>query len=156
MDFYANPAVLGGIMTWVAMAGWTLGRWHGEGRAAQPVPLAEQPVPQPPFARRESAPAARLTTGPSLSELHEEMTAYRREQQVLRSLGTDLLPLTVLQAKPHSAACSTDPVIAPTRAAKASVDAACGCPACALSAAAELLPLLVPQPSPASARFTRV
>lgn len=97
MEFLADgPAVLGGIMMSVALGAWTLGRWQGglvlpddhadhshgergETRVMSAVPLAEHPP------HDDTVGAARrtaLTAADSLGQLHAEITAYRRAEQV--------------------------------------------------------------------------
>lgn len=106
MDFYASPALLGGIVASVAMGGWTLGRWQSgtapmtEARIASPVAL------HPPFEWRaadrsdtalakagepfsQAGRSAELDFGLSLSELHAEVSAYRRQQQVFVAVARD-------------------------------------------------------------------
>ena len=111
MEFLADgPAVLGGIMMSVALGAWTLGRWQGglstpEGQIAHAprepeeeraglasVPSDTAQVSDMARAERRSVPAV----ADSLGELHAEISAYRRAEQVLASpegVGLRLSPL---------------------------------------------------------------
>lgn len=111
MEFFADgPAVLGGIMMSVALGAWTLGRWQGgltlpedqtapaphapeEERAGlAPLPSDTAQVAEVVRAERRSA----LAVADSLGELHAEISAYRRAEQVLASpegVGLRLRPL---------------------------------------------------------------
>lgn len=99
MDLSDGPAALGGIMMCVALGAWTLGRWQGGlvvphdggGRAAGDAGDTG-PVLHSALAERQAAPcqqdalAARravLAVADSLGELHAEVSAYRRAEQVL-------------------------------------------------------------------------
>jgi hypothetical protein len=99
MDFLGGPAALGEIAACVALAAWTLGRWRGGELAIEP---AQGPGPagqHPPFEWRVPVPndtgcaipfqhadrAGReiwLETAFSPGELHAEVSAYRRQQNV--------------------------------------------------------------------------
>jgi hypothetical protein len=103
MDISAGPVALGGVLMCVALAAWALGRWQSgispsfdaavkqdaeaaampgedvQDDAAIPRPLAAQ-------ARRHA-----MHTEASLGEVHAEITAYRRAERVLNSLGGDAL-----------------------------------------------------------------
>jgi hypothetical protein len=98
MEFFAHgPAMLGGIMLSVALGAWTLGRWQGG--LALPDDRAA-PAPREPGEARMQATAlpsalaphhdasrtecrAALVVADSLAELHADVSAYRRAQQVL-------------------------------------------------------------------------
>lgn len=121
MDFYASPAMLGGIIACVAISAWTLGRWQ---RAAVPLGEACNPAPQalhaaasqhPPFEWRaadhadaargltggrtsRSGPKVDLDCGLSLGELHAEVTAYRHQQRVFASVARDRLLIDQITA----------------------------------------------------------
>jgi hypothetical protein len=91
MDFSVSPALLGGIMITVALSAWTLGRWQGGAAPTQPpltARLSAMPVsPHQPQARAV-LPSA-LGQGDSLSDLHAEVCAYRRQEQIFASLTAD-------------------------------------------------------------------
>ena len=111
MEFFGDgPAVLGGIMLSVALAAWTLGRWQGgltmpedqtssslrepkEDRAGLAPPLSYATRgPERASVDRRSA----LAVADSLGELHAEISAYRRAQQVLAGPEGDGLRLRPL------------------------------------------------------------
>jgi hypothetical protein len=128
MDISQSPAVLGGIMLWAALGAWALGRWQGglvastEGTAAPASPSARggealvagacgtpdsalsapraapEPVPCQNAARDERRVA--LDGAPCLGELHREITAYRRAEQVLARLDDTVLRLDPLPQTP--------------------------------------------------------
>ena len=110
MELWYGPAALGGIMMCVALGAWTLGRWQGglvmpeEGTTGQaPAPVGEAvPAPRSALAEGPATPcqqdalAARcavLAVADSLVELHAEVSAYRRAEQVLAGTGPDELVL---------------------------------------------------------------
>ena len=112
----SGPAVLGGIMLSVALAAWTLGRWQGglelpddhaahppgapeESRAMSAPPLPER-APHDGPARSESRTA--LAAADSLSQLHAEITAYRRAEQVLTGPEVEGLRLRPLPGDARS------------------------------------------------------
>jgi hypothetical protein len=88
------------------MGAWTLGRWQS-GTVPFPEPRLPAPVAKhPPFEwraadRPDTAPAktgeqmpqagrsAELDFGLSLGELHDEVSAYRQQQQVFASVARD-------------------------------------------------------------------
>lgn len=96
MEFYADPAALGGVVIGLMLAAWLLGRWHGEAadRCGTGEPIAEPPaVPSDRVPRHAPArpcqQAAReerravLEAAAALGEIHADVSAYRRAQQVL-------------------------------------------------------------------------
>lgn len=116
MDLAAGPAALGGIILWVSLAMWALGRSSGtgdgpgassvRGNAAadgagavaegDPFTTPVQPTDSP---RQDAARAERhvaLAAANSLGELHAEISAYRRAEQVLAQLDDDVLRLRAL------------------------------------------------------------
>lgn len=112
MEFFADgPAVLGGILMSVALAAWTLGRWQGglampadatvpsprefgENRMmSAPLQAASAPGEDPARAERRRA----LVAADSLGELHAEISAYRRAEQVLAGPEADGLRLRPLR-----------------------------------------------------------
>lgn len=123
MDISGGPAVLGGIIIWAALGAWALGRWQGglvagpDAMAAPTHPAdagdqpaaagagAADPVPPAACAAPEPAPcqdAARderrvaLDAAPCLGQVHREITAYRRAEQVLAGFDADVLRLDPL------------------------------------------------------------
>lgn len=118
MDIAVGPVALAGIMICTALAGWTLGRWQGglisavADRSPAPVfaaaiaPLrrartVDQPQPWP-DASGTGGRSAELATASSLAQMHEEIIAYRRAQQVLTDLSGDALHLIANQAEVRS------------------------------------------------------
>lgn len=118
MDFSEGPAALGGIMMCVALSAWAFGRWQGNAvaeadrqkrarsvagsnvgkarlrtsflrgaSAATTAARAETPTPKTARIDRTLALGA---VGP-LGELHAEMTAYRRAEQVLAGFDGEWL-----------------------------------------------------------------
>jgi hypothetical protein len=109
MDLSDGPAALGGIMMCVALGAWTLGRWQGglampddaAGRTACDAGDAA-PVLRSAVAERPATPCqqdalearhAALAVADSLGELHAEVSAYRRAEQVLADAKPDELVL---------------------------------------------------------------
>lgn len=109
MDLWDGPAALGGMMMCVALGAWTLGRWQGglavpEDSAGRTLARAGEVAPAPPHSVAEGLPtpcqqealAARravLAVADSLGELHAEVSAYRRSEQVLADARPDELVL---------------------------------------------------------------
>ena len=110
MDLFGGPAALGGIIMCVALAAWTLGRWQGMALStdttcdpagdAQPLSCdhaaAIKDHRPPPIPCQQAAQADRrgaLDVAVSLGELHAEVSAYRRAQQVFAGLASDPLEL---------------------------------------------------------------
>lgn len=106
MDLFADgPAALGGILISVAIGGWTLGRWQGgfaapedaraqtgrEAATAGALPAALHPTPRSDTARAQWGAA--LAAADSLGELHAEISAYRRAEQVFAGPDADGLRL---------------------------------------------------------------
>lgn len=118
MEFLADgPAVLGGIMLSVALGAWALGRWQGgltmpddllapslhepeeEDRAGlASLQSGAAQCPDTVRAERRSA----LAVADSLGELHAEICAYRRAQQVLVGLEGERLRLRPLHEDARS------------------------------------------------------
>lgn len=120
MDIAGGPAALGGVMMCVALAAWTLGRWQGglvtadncgalapdeagpvrQGvAAALPVSAAADPCQHAARAEHKAA----LATASSLGDVHAEISAYRRAEQVLVGLDSDPLTLIAEQRTRHAA-----------------------------------------------------
>jgi hypothetical protein len=113
MDFLADPAVLGGVVMGAVLSGWLMGRRHG---AAALGDQAGLPEPEARFEARATSHdgdmadvtacqhAARaerrqvIEAARSLGELHEEVSAYRRREQVLASALSDGLLVELLPA----------------------------------------------------------
>jgi hypothetical protein len=120
MDFSESPTVLGGIVMWAALAAWALGRWQGglvasDGtkasarpqqplgeaapapeRAAYPTSPTPHPAPCHNAARDERRTA--LAAASCLSEMHAEITAYRRTEHILSRFDEEMLRLEPLPA----------------------------------------------------------
>jgi hypothetical protein len=110
MDIAGGPAALGGIMMGVALAAWSLGRWQGglvscDNRSAAAGEIERVAAGNlelhPPFAvATPCQTAARMernvamATALSLGDMHAEISAYRRAEQVLAGLTSDPLRLT--------------------------------------------------------------
>lgn len=114
MEIFGGPAALGGIIVCVGLLAWMLGRWQGavapagdqQGVAALTAASAQRNrqasahtgsapgVPCQPAAQTERTcpPEAACPIG----DLHAEVTAYRRAQQVLAGLGRDQLDLVLI------------------------------------------------------------
>lgn len=140
MDFMANgPAVLGGMMLTVAMLAWALGRWQGGFSAAEEARKpgereapegAMQAAPQGLEAVHDAARMQRrsaLAAADSLGDLHEEISAYRRAQQVLASAEGDGLGINTLAGDARSECRHLGVMGQPTCAAAEPVRAACAC-----------------------------
>ncbi|WP_285712149.1 hypothetical protein [Erythrobacter oryzae] len=110
MELLADgPAALGAIMLSVAIGSWSLGRWQSGARVSDaPAPGApavggeagEAPMPRAPLRTVAAAPCqddaraerrTALAVADSLGELHAEISAYRRAQQVLAGPDADRL-----------------------------------------------------------------
>jgi hypothetical protein len=108
MNFAGGPAALCGMIMCVALAAWTLGRWQGglvigEAHGTFPSgvagslplgaaglqPLRTAAAPCQAAARAERKVA--LAAAASLGEIHAEISAYRRAEQVLAGLQDDPL-----------------------------------------------------------------
>jgi len=111
MEFLADgPAVLGGIMMSVALGAWTIGRWQGgltipddQISSSHREPEEERASLAPPLSYATQGPATAqadrqiaLAVADSLGELHAEISAYRRAQQVLAGPEGDGLRLRPL------------------------------------------------------------
>ncbi|MFO6446444.1 hypothetical protein ACLBKU_04800 [Erythrobacter sp. NE805] len=113
MEWFGGPAALGGVITGLMLAAWMLGRWQS-GLAPPParretladdVPSSEalsralagqqsdaaDAETSRPLASDERRSA--LAGGASLGELHEQVSAYRRAEQVLADADVEGLQL---------------------------------------------------------------
>lgn len=107
MDLLANPVTLGGLVAFVALGAWAMGRLQGA--VEEPGPARDPHVPQRsdhPFQTVTGGHAlsavpqpdarsqlhASLALADSLGELHAEISAFRRRERVLASLAAELLP----------------------------------------------------------------
>jgi hypothetical protein len=116
LDIAGGPAALGGMMMCVALAAWSLGRWQGglvtdENRRSAAASEADRLVTDNPGIYPSSAPAApcqnaaraerdvELASATSLGDMHAEISAYRRDEQVLAALKSDPLHLIAGQAE---------------------------------------------------------
>lgn len=112
MDIVASPAMLGGLIMTIALGAWALGRWQGAaaaaamalpvgcdrpaGAAVPPIETQQERVPSTPRAAfaspcQQDAADERhlaLAAGFSPGELHAEVSAYRRREQVLASFDS--------------------------------------------------------------------
>jgi len=167
-----GPAALGGMMMSVALGAWSLGRWQGSfavpedagprdtrlrdaGAPDRPGAVAE-PGPQAARAERRSA----LAVADSLGELHAEISAYRRAEQVLAGPDGEGLHLRLHREDARNECRYLGVMGAPTCEVAEPVRAACACGT--RCGKADPLPAAAPaplprlrQPSPA-AGLTRV
>lgn len=179
MELLANgPAALGGIMMSVALGAWSLGRWQGglaaSDDAAPAVPSAsgaggEGPVADAPrhdtgtASCRDAAQAGRrsaLAVADSLGELHAEISAYRRAEQVLAGPEAGGLRLRLYSADERSTCRHLGLMGEPTCGVAGPARTACaGGTRCStadpLPAPAPALGGRLPQPSPTTG-LTRV
>jgi hypothetical protein len=112
MDLAAGPAVLGGVVLGVALGAWTLGRWQGglaapqddsvqDGADRPDIAEATMRAPAPASTRvsvkrRDAARAHRQSAfdNPALlGEVHDEIAAFRRAEQVFAVIERDPLAL---------------------------------------------------------------
>ena len=110
MDIPGGPAALAGMMMCVGLAAWTLGRWQGSamavvdraaaatGEAAARLALAIRPphAPARPSCHCSACASAdyrgeELASASALGAMHEEISAYRRAEQILCDLSSDAL-----------------------------------------------------------------
>jgi len=167
MDFFGGPAALGGIIMCVALGAWILGRWQGIGVPAdgsrdplrdlqspssdhaastqsdRPAPI---PCQQAALAERRGA----LEAAVSLGELHAEVSAYRRAQQVLADLAGDQLDLPAPRSGSRADCRYVGLTGHPTCAMPAAVRRAC-----AVGDGCNAQPLAL-QPSACESDFSRV
>ncbi|RNJ62597.1 MAG: hypothetical protein EDM03_14375 [Porphyrobacter sp. IPPAS B-1204] len=172
MDFFGGPAVLGGIIMCVALGAWMLGRWQGgltpaADQASGAVALMAGAQPDrcdhapdsaaPATPCQQAAQAERrgaLEAAPSLGDLHAEVSAYRRAQQVLTSMGREQLDLVLVPVQAGHDCRYLGVSGQPTCPMPAAVrhGSACGSGCTAFRS----LPQHAVQPSPAVSDFTRV
>lgn len=136
MDIPGGPAALAGMMMCVGLAAWTLGRWQGNamavvdraaavtGEAAARLALAIRPhdAPARPSCHCSACANAdyrgdELASASALGAMHEEISAYRRAEQILCDLSSDALHQIALssgegagECEPASAEGIPDPV----------------------------------------------
>lgn len=171
MDLFGGPAMLGGVMTCIALGAWLLGRWQGgftpgpdepdraalllqtERDAAAPGSGPATATPCRQAARAERCGA--LEAPASLGDLHAEVSAYRRAQQVLADIGRDQLDAVLVTSREEREClymrASGHPACPMPRAPQQG--SGCG-PVCA--APDQPPPQRVVQPSPVVSDFTRV
>jgi hypothetical protein len=174
MEFLADgPAVLGGIMLSVALGAWALGRWQGglalpDHQAApetfepgetrvQAAPVAPQSAPCQDTARAERRTA--LAVADSLGELHAEVSAYRRAQQVLAGPEGDGLRLRPLHEDTRSECRYLGVMGEPTCGVAEPARTACACGTRCSNADPLPLPAMgerLRQPAPPVSGLTRV
>lgn len=134
-----GPAVLGGMMLTVAMLAWALGRWQGGFSASEDPPKpdeseapdgAMQAVPHELEAVHDAARMQRrsaLAAADSLGDLHEEISAYRRAEQVFASAEGDGLGIDMLASDARSECRHLGVMGQPTCAVPEPIRAACAC-----------------------------
>lgn len=172
MDLFGGPAVLGGIIICVALGAWMLGRWQGGLVPSAGLVCAETPVAlngqQEPRDQEHATPAPRtpcqqaaqaerrgaVEAASSLGDLHAEVSAYRRAEQVLVRMEREQLDL-VLVAADAGQECryigiSGQPTCPMPGAVHHGSNCGAGC------AAFRLLPQRAVQPSLCASDFTRV
>lgn len=175
MDVSTGPAALGGMMMCVALASWALGRWQGgvvtvdepgSGDLAGPdavphgtVRLRPAAAPAAPcqHAAREERHVA-LAGAASLGELHAEITAYRRAEQVLARVEGEVLGQLHPQREAGGACRYLGVMGEPTCGISETLREACACgteTGCD-RASAPLRAGIAVQPSPFASGLTRV
>jgi hypothetical protein len=109
MEYLAAPAALWGLISCIALGAWALGRWQGGAGWAANMPVA-LPPPRDPRAAQALAeakpstpvsnPAQRridglhaLDSAISLGDLHDEISAFRRREQIFATLAPGALIL---------------------------------------------------------------
>lgn len=114
MELLDGPAVLGSIIMFATLAAWAFGRVQGglavpeetaapvgerslarPAEAAPPAGSAAASTPCQHAARNERSVA--LAAAPALGDMHEEIAAYRRAQQVFAGMDEDGLRLVPVQ-----------------------------------------------------------
>ena len=173
MDLVEGPAVLGGIIMSVALVAWALGRWQRgfaseDCGAAEPACAGTAPPDMAASVTRMPAPALPVPSAPhtalaerrspdqtaSLGELHAEISAYRRTQQVLATLDSDPLQLTVFPPDQRTDCRYLGLIGEPTCAMAFGARPASGCTSG--SGCAGYSPRVVAQPSAPVSALTRV
>lgn len=114
MDLPGGPAVLGAIIMCVALGAWMLGRWQGSAMSAgkaidagrEALSEPQDPALSPLAHHAPSIPcqqAARderrgaFEPDVSLGDLHAEVSAYRRAQQVLAGIAGEAFEFPALR-----------------------------------------------------------
>lgn len=175
MELLEGPAMLGSIIMFAMLAAWAFGRLQGglavpdeaaapvaEGsfaRRAKPAPApaaasAAAPTPCQHAARNERSVA--LAAAPALGDMHDEIAAYRRAQQVFAGMDDDGLRLVPVQLEGPPNCRFIGLTGEPTCGLSAPARGACapGTPCAADIAPAR--PERAVQPSPARSDWTRV
>jgi hypothetical protein len=165
MDFSGGPAALGGVMMCIALGAWSMGRWQAlrtagddpsgvpGGTAAMRGPALAPVEPCQHAARTERRLA--LPTDDRLGELHVEISAYRRAEQVLAKIEGDVLPLHPAQAEPGRNCRYLGIVGEPTCNIPAAARALCAC-GTGCDQAEAMPSLRAVQPSPTAGDGMRV
>lgn len=178
MDMSMGPAALGGMVMCVALAAWMLGRWQGvtvadeESSASAPAsgeddgrtpawPTAASTAARTPAAPCQHAARAErhvaLDGAASLGEMHAEITAYRRAEQVLVRMEPDVVEQLREQGAVRTACRYLGVTGEPTCGISATLRAACSAgTGCGGELAVPLRPEFRLQPSPFAADLTRV
>lgn len=120
MDLFAYPVTVAGLVSFVALGAWAMGRLQGpvaipgdaaalpgtrlrDGQAHSGV--RANPATETPSALRGAGPnlqgersksISALELVDSLGDLHEEVTAFRRQERVFATLAPDLLLLSAM------------------------------------------------------------
>ena len=106
MDFLADPAVLGGVVMGALLSGWLIGQRHGarviDDFLAMTSPQTESRTDAHPASHDDTGAAVTacqhaaraerrqvIEVARSLGELHAEISAYRRQEQVLAAALND-------------------------------------------------------------------
>lgn len=111
MEVVISPAMLGALVAAIALSAWALGRWQGSATAsmaapefapavisesahapANPSAVPDTPWPASPCQQNAADERRHVVSGiGSLADLHEDISAFRRREQVLASLDPDTL-----------------------------------------------------------------
>lgn len=170
MDYLATPAAWWGLISCVALGAWALGRWQsGAGLAANmPLELPPQRDPQTaptlPEAKSltpESIPAQRrddhlhaLDSAISLGDLHDEISAFRRREQIFATHAPGALLLDQRPIVSQHDGVAKDWACAPVDRAEPACTCGGDCGGSLRTAAASQIKAV--QPSLAWSSFTRV
>lgn len=174
MEQFGGPAALGGVVTGLMLGAWMFGRWQslvgtGEGSngaapEATPLrPLAEQACGErtADAAARQCQVAARaerrvvLENAVAIAQLHEDVSAYRRAQQVLSDAGFRHLPVGWSSSRADQACRYLGVSGEPTCPMPASATMLCTCGTCSTPRKGGVEAIVV-QPSAEPVAFTRV
>jgi hypothetical protein len=115
MDLFAHPVTVAGLVSFVALGAWAMGRLQGAASVPDNAPAmpetrergghahcGERANAATGAAAGQSQPGARsqllsaLALADSLGDLHEEISAFRRQERVFATLAPDLLQLRAM------------------------------------------------------------